>query len=165
MTTSALGVFVLIGLIVGGRTPDDRCAATRTFVLTRAITPVIGQSPIWVTAGRGPLVWPGADKAIELLIVRDRAVPGLALIVGRNRQTGVPVKFTKTGSTLGIRNEKFQLDAIGLKPRTATAPDFNRYTFHTADLWVGGEGCYELVARVGRQMATMYLQVERRGNK
>ncbi len=141
------------------------CPTAKPTLLTMAVTPVVGQSPAWLTWGKGPLAWLGPDKPLGILFVRDRAVRGPATLSGRQRASGAKVRFGKTGSTLGLREDRIQLDALGTKPRTATPKDLERYSFHMLDVWFPDSGCYEVTARVGSQQSVILVNVEKRRGK
>jgi len=157
-------VLMACGLVRPAASQDD-CPATRPFQLTTAVAPVMGKSPLWVTPGRGPVAWKDPNTAVSLLFVRDRAIPGAAVVTARHRASGARVRFGKFGSTLGLREERFQLDALGAKPKTATAADFQKYTFHQSEAWFPESGCYEITGRVGREQAVIVLKVEQRAAK
>jgi hypothetical protein len=72
----------------------------------------------------------------------------------------VKVKFSAPGSTLGVREERFKLDQIGIKPGKVTPQDLQKYSFHRTNVWFSEPGCYELTARVGKQQSVIVVKVE-----
>jgi hypothetical protein len=70
------------------------------------------------------------------------------------------VKFSAPGSTLGVREERFKLDQIGIKPGKVTPQDLQKYSFHRTNVWFSEPGCYELTARVGKQQSVIVVKVE-----
>lgn len=162
MHTWVLGGGFLLGLATLpalAQAPPAECATARPVKLTAAITPAIGQSPIWVTTGRGPIGWEAPDRPVRLLWVRDRAVRGRAIISGREIKTGAKLRLSKAGSTLGLRDEQHELDALGVKPASATLADLSTYSFHNTEAWFPEPGCYEITGRVGREQAVLRLPV------
>lgn len=109
--------------------------------------------------GREPVVWGGPDQAVRMVFIRELSAPGAFVISGRNRATGAKARFGPVGSTLGIREERYQLDAVGFKPKLATAKDLQRYSFHAAEVWFPQAGCYEIAGRAGRRQSMIYVQV------
>lgn len=159
------GFLVLAVLSVLGAGQGSDCPSGRPFQLTRAVAPVIGQSPLWVTTGREPIAWESPTKGVTVLFVRDRSVPGIATLSGRNRTTGAKARFTKSGLGVGFANDTLRLDEEGAKLKTASADDQARYSFHYIAVWFPDSGCYEIAGRVGRQRPTIYLKVEKRTGK
>jgi hypothetical protein len=116
---------------------------------------------MWVTTGTGPIVWKGPNDPVTLLWVRDVSVTGSALLNGQRRGASpVKVRFSAPGSTLGVREERYKLDQIGVKPGKATPEDLQKYSFHRTNVWFSEPGCYELTARVGRQQSLIVLRVD-----
>lgn len=159
----AVAFVMAVALHAAGQTAD--CPASKLRPLIPAIAPVLGDSPLWVTAGRGPTVWPGADKPIDLLLVRDRAVAGAAIVAGKHRASGGTARFGRPGTTAGLWEERYRLDQAGTKPRAATPEDLERYSFHAAEGVFPEPGCYEITGRVGPQQVTIFLNLEKRGPK
>lgn len=156
----ACGSLATLLSIVPTITSGQDCPADKPFLLTMAVTPTVGKSPIWATWGKGALTWKAPDTAVGILIVRDRAVKGQTIVSGRHRASGAKVRFGKAGSTLGVREERLELDALGAKPRTATPKDLERYAFHMLDVWFPQPGCYEVTGRVGREQATFVINLQ-----
>jgi hypothetical protein len=137
----------------------EDCPTARPAVLTKALTPVVGKSPLWLTWGTGPVPWKSANDPVQLMFVRDRSVPGQAFVSGKHRGSNAPLRFTKFGETLGTRLTRYTLAPLGWKPSLAKAEDFDKYEFDRVFGWFAEAGCFEITARVGRQQSTMYLQV------
>jgi hypothetical protein len=147
-----------LGAADAGRSQED-CPTGRASVLTRSITPVFGKGPLWVTPGPGPIKWSTPNDPVELMWVRDRTVPGQAVVTGAHRVSGAKVKFTRFGSRLSARIDRLTLDNVGRRPKLATDKDVNLYIFEQVDGYFPEPGCYEMSGRVGRQQTTIYLRV------
>jgi hypothetical protein len=135
------------------------CPTGKPVTLVRGIGPVLGQSPLWVTPGRFPIKWDGPNHPVQLLWVIDANARGQILVTGKHRDTRALLRFTKFGDTLGERQARFALDPLGYKPKQATAADLQRYGFDLIYAWFPEAGCYEIQGRVGRQQATIYLEI------
>jgi hypothetical protein len=158
-------VWVLGGVLVvaSGVTAhaQEPCAPGKSRPLVQSLTPVTGQSPMWVTTGAGPIAWKGPNDPVTLLWIRDVSVAGSALLNGQRRGSApVKVRFSAPGSTLGVREERYKLDQIGFKPGKVTPEDLQKYSFHRTNVWFSEPGCYELTARVGRQQSVIVLKVD-----
>ncbi len=152
------GVLLLTSIPTHAQEP---CSPAKTRQLVQSLTPVAGQSPMWVTTGAGSVAWKGPNEPVTFLWVRDVSVTGSALLNGqRQGAAAVKVKFSAPGSTLGIREERFKLDQIGIKPGKVTPQDLEEYSFHRTNVWFSEPGCYELTARVGRQQSLIVLKVD-----
>lgn len=159
MNRWVLGVVLL--LTSDATHAQEPCAPAKPRQLVQSLTPVTGQSPMWVTTGAGPVVWKGPNEPVTLLWVRDVSVTGSALLNGqRQGAASTKVKFSAPGSTLAIREERFKLDQIGIKPGKVTPQDLQKYSFHRTNVWFSEPGCYELTARVGRQQSLIVLKVD-----
>ncbi len=157
-------VFLIVSMTVGPATADALaaqapCPTGKPASLVRGLGPVVGQSPIWVTPGRFPIKWDGPNYPVQLLWVIDAAARGQIFVTGRNRDTKALLRFTKFGDTLGERQARFALDPLGYKPKQAPPEELRRYGFDLIYGWFPETGCYEIQARVGRQQATIYLEI------
>ena len=132
----------------------------RPEVLVRGVVPVIGDGPLWVAAGNDAIPWAGPNEGIAVLWVRDYEVSGVALISGANRATGAKAGFARTTSALDARNEQHRLGRLGIQPDGISQADLRRYSFHRGAVFFPEPGCYEITAQVGREKATLYLNVE-----
>jgi hypothetical protein len=152
------GVLLLVSTATSAQQP---CVPAKSRQLVQSLTPVTGQSPMWVTTGTGPPVWKGPNDPLTFLWIRDVSVAGSALINGQRQGAAtVKVKFSAPGSTLGVREERFKLDQIGIKPGKVTPQDLQKYSFHRTNVWFSEPGCYELTARVGKQQSVIVVKVE-----
>jgi hypothetical protein len=163
MKCRVLGALLLAMGVAAGVAAQEECPTGKPKVLVPAISPVVGQSPMWATAGStaSNAEWESADKPVGVMWVRDLAVVGPAVLTGSLK--GKPdqrVLFAERGSTLGVKNPKFALTGLGLKPSKATLADVQKYGFYQADVWFPSTGCYEIQARVGKTDSTIYLNVE-----
>lgn len=161
-----LSAALLAMAIVSRVSAQDDCPTGRPRPLLSAITPVVGQSPLWATTGLGAIVWEAPDKPISVLWIRDVTVKGPALIAGQLRGTpATRVRFTTRGSTLGVREERYKLDGLGMKPTKASQADLQKYGFYQTDVYFPAAGCYEFTGRVGSQQSMIYLRVAPRTGK
>jgi len=141
----------------------QECPTGKPKVLVPAISPVVGQSPMWATGGStsATLDWESAEKAVGVMWVRDLAVVGPAVLTGNVQgKTDQRVLFAERGSTLGVKSPKFALTGLGLKPSKASLADVQKYGFYQTDVWFPAPGCYEIQARVGKTPSTIYLTVD-----
>lgn len=152
------GVLLLVSTPAYAQQP---CAPAKPRQLVQSLTPVAGQSPMWVTTGSGPIIWKGPNDPLTFLWVRDVSVNGSALLNGqRQGAANVKVKFSAPGSTLGVREERYKLDQVGIKPGNVTPQDLQKYSFHRTNVWLTEPGCYELTARVGKQQSVIVVKVD-----
>ncbi|HAK57201.1 MAG TPA: hypothetical protein DCP38_17235 [Acidobacteria bacterium] len=129
-------------------------------VLVRGIIPVTGDGPLWVGVAGGELDWAGPNDGVTVVWVRDYEVRGAVLISGANRGSGERAGFADTASALGTRNERYRLENLGFQPNSISQADLRRYSFHRGAVFFPEPGCYEITAQVGRETATLYLNVE-----
>lgn len=144
---------------------QDECPSPKPTRLLSAITPVIGQSPMWATTGTGPITWKGPNTPVVVVWVRDLSVPGQGALTGQRR--GAPtakVRFQTFGSTLGVKQERYVLDQLGSKPPKISQEDLRKYSFHQTEVWFPEPGCYDITARVGKQQAVIVLNIPKPGD-
>lgn len=152
--------FTLCLLLAASRaSAQGDCPTARSARLIPAITPVVGQSPMWITTGAGPLAWKGPSEPVVVLWVRDQSVRGPALLSGQQRGGGAKVRFSRPGALSAFRDEQMKLDSIGLKPSKVTPEELQKYSFHQTEVWFPAAGCYELSARVGREQSVIVMRV------
>jgi hypothetical protein len=163
MKCRVLGALLLAMGVATGVAAQEECPSGKPKLLVPAISSVVGQSPMWATggAGVGGVDWVAADKPVGVLWVRDLAVVGPAIITGQLRGTpATRVLFAERGSTLGVKQEKFALTGLGIKPGKATLADVQKYGFYQVDAWFPSVGCYEMTGRVGKTESKIYLDVQ-----
>ena len=161
MKCRVLGALFLAMGVATGVAAQEECPTGKPTVLLKAISPVLGEGPIWATTGAATVDWVDAEKPVGVLWVRDLSITGPALLTGQLRgKPDVRVLFAERGSTLGVKQPKFTLTGLGLKPPKASLADVQKYAFHQTDVWFPSTGCYEITGRVGKTPATLYLQVE-----
>lgn len=153
-----IGIISSAGTVLSAGQAED-CAAGRPFNLTAAVTPVVGKTPLWLTWGKGALKWNNAEAPLEILFVRDRTVTGAAIVSGKSLSGSAKVTFGKFGSTVAVKQDRFQLDNLGTKLKTASPTDLQKYSFNLVNVYFPEPGCYELSARVGREQATIVMNV------
>lgn len=163
MRLGTLGCSLLV-LLTASTAGAQECPTGKPATVTRALPPVFGQTPLWVTAGSTPIKWEDPQKPVQLVWVLDATAQGLAMVTGKNRATGAALRFTKVGDTLGQRQVKYELNR-SYKPSLAKPDDFTKYSFDRNFAWFPEPGCYEIAARVGRQQAKIYLQVGKPSGK
>jgi hypothetical protein len=139
------------------------CSSGRPFRLIPTITPVVGQSPLWMTTGSGPIAWEGPKDPVQVLVVRDVAVKGPAFLSGKQRTGAAKARFAF--ASLGLHDERIKLDDLGFKPATVKEGDLQKYAFHRMFIWFPEPSCYEITARVGRQQSLIYLNVAPKAGK
>ncbi len=162
MRVETLGaVLVATGLaVVSPAYGQEECPVGRPEILVRGIIPVTGDGPLWVGAGSGTISWAGPNEGVTVLWIRDYEVSGPAMISGANRASGAKAGFARTTSALGSRTERYRLENIGFQPDDISQADLRRYSFHRGAVFFPEPGCYEITARVGRETAALYLEVE-----
>ncbi len=162
MRVETLGaVLVATGLVVVAPAyGQEECPVGRSEILVRGIIPVTGDGPMWVGVGSGTIRWTGPNEGVTVLWIRDYEVSGPALISGANRVSGAKAGFARTTSALGERNERYRLENIGFQPNDISQADLRRYSFHRGAVFFPEPGCYEITAQIGREKATLYLDVE-----
>lgn len=160
MRSWTLGCSLLV-LLAPSTAVAQECPTGKPAPVTRVLPPVFGQSPLWVTAGSAPIKWEGSADPVQLVWVLDGSVRGPAMVTGKNRVTGALLRFTRFGDRLGERQSRYKLDPLGYKPSLAKPDDFQKFSFDRNYAWFPEPGCYEITGRVGRQQATIYLQVGR----
>ncbi len=160
---SLLAVMLLLaaaaGTATGAGAVQPPCPTGKPVSLVRGVGPVLGASPIWVTPGRFPIKWDGPNYPVQLLWVIDANARGQIVLTGKKRDSKVVARFTKFGDTLGERRARWILDPLGYTPKQVAQADLRRYGFDLIYAWFAEPGCYEIQARVGRQQATIYLEV------
>ena len=163
MRVETLGaVLVATGLaVVAPAYGQEECPVGRSQILVRGIIPVTGDGPMWVGVGSGTVRWVGPNEGVTVLWIRDYEVSGPALISGANRVSGAKAGFARTASALGERNERYRLENIGFQPDDISQADLRRFSFHRGAVFFPEPGCYEITAQVGREKATLYLDIER----
>lgn len=139
------------------------CPSGRLFRLIPTIAPVLGQSPLWITTGTGPIAWEGSNNPVQVLLVRDVAVKGAAFVSGKQRTGAVKARFAF--ASLGLPSDQIKLDEFGIKPGTVKDADLQKYAFHRMYIWFPEASCYEITARVGRAQSLIYLNVAPKAGK
>lgn len=152
-----LGLALVLAPLQSPASAQDECPSGRPFRLIPTIAPVVGQSPMWVTTGSGPIVWEGSNHPAPVVWIRDRAVKGPAFLSGKDRAGTGKARFATT--LYGLPEERFKLDLLGVKPTAVKEVDLQRYTFHRTYVWFPAAACYEITARVGQQQSMIYLSV------
>lgn len=161
-----LGAVLLAASGATSVSAQDDCAVGSAKPMVSAITPVVGQSPLWATTGIGAIAWAGPDKPVGVLWVRDLSVVGPGFITGQLKGTpATKVRFTTRGSTLGVKEERYRFDGLGMKPAKVTQADLQKYGFYQTDVWFPAAGCYEITGRVGRQQSVIYFRVAQKTGK
>ena len=136
------------------------CPQEHPHLVVPAVRPAFGSSPLWLSA-RPHLTWRGPRAAVPVIWIRDRSVPGLAVVSGRDRGSGARARFGNAGSTLRVREERYQIGWTGVRLRDVATADLRRFVFVPSDVWFPTPGCYEIVASVGLSKSVFVLNVER----
>ena len=147
-------------IVVSSAYGQEECPRGRPQSLVRGVIPVTGDGPLWVAVGSGSIGWAGPNEGIAVIWVRDREVSGVALISGANLASAAKAGFAQTTLALAARNERYRLDVYGVQPEGVSRADLRRYSFHRGAVFFPEPGCYEITAQVGREKATLYLNVE-----
>lgn len=145
-------------LLAAAATAQD-CPTGKPSVITRAVPAVLGQGPLWVTAGSHPIKWESSASPVQLVWVLDASARGQAIVTGKHARSGALLKFTRFGDTLGERQSRYQINPLGYRPSLAKPEDLKKFGFDRSYAWIPEPGCYELTARVGRQQTKIFLQV------
>ena len=140
---------------------QEECPMGRPDSVTRSIIlPVIGDGPLWVGVGRDGISWTGPNEGVPVLWVRDYEVTGTLMITGAHRDSGATAGFADTTAAVGRRTERHRLGNLGFQPDGISQADLRRYSFHRGAVFFPEPGCYKITARIGREEATLYLNVE-----
>lgn len=137
-------------------TGQDDCPTGSPTRLVSNITPVIGQSPLWVAAGDKPFKWKGPNNPVKLLWLRDVTAKGPAWITGKARTGTGKASFSR--ALYGLPTEKLPLDAMGERIDGIKEADMKRFAFYWVFVFFSTPGCYEITGRIGRQPAVIYLR-------
>ena len=164
MRYATLGCGLLL-LLVAWPAGAQECPTGKPTLLTRALPRALGPGPLWVMAESWPIKWKASGAPVQLIWVIDASVPGQAIVMGKHRESGLPIRFTAFGDTLGERQLRHQIDPFGYKPSLARPEDFTKYSFDRSYVWFPEPGCYELTGRVGRQQATIHLEAVKSAGK
>ena len=163
MKVGCLGAaLVLMGLVVVSPAfGQEACPMGSPETLVRNFNRVLGDGPLWVALRTEALGnWEGRNEGIPLVWVRDYEVSGAVLISGANRESGEAARFAESTVGLSNRNERHRLGNIGYQPDNVDQAALRRYSFHRGAVFFPEPGCYEIMARVGRETATLWLNVE-----
>ncbi len=162
MKVETLGaVLVATGLfVVSPAYGQEECPMGRPETLVRSVIQVIGDDPLWVGVGSDAIRFAGPNEGVPVIWVRDNEVSGAVLISGANRASGATAGFAKTTVALGAGNERYRLETYGFQPDGISQADLRRYSFHRGAVFFPEPGCYEITAQVGREKATLFLNVE-----
>lgn len=166
MKSWALGI-ALLGLAAASpASAQDECPSGRPVRLIPTLNPVIGQSPVWMTAGQTtgtkPIAWQGSNHPVQILWIRDLAVKGPVVLTGKIRGGKEKVTFAKV--LYGLPLDRFKFDQLGDKPANVKEADLKRYAFHRTYVWFPMAGCYEVTARVGTQQSVLSFKVAQGGD-
>lgn len=151
------GVALALAMTASPVYAQSDCPSGRPSRLIPSITPVVGQSPLWITTGSGPVAWESAKDPVQVLVVRNVAVKGPAFLSAKPRAGTAKVRFAF--ASLGLPVERIKLDDLGIKPSTVKDAELKKYAFHRMFIWFPEPNCYEITARVGREQSLIYLNV------
>ena len=161
MDYRTLGVVLLVALVAAPADAQD-CASTKPAVVSGAVPKAIGKSPIWMTAESIPIKWTDAGTPVQLIWLIDAEAREPFMVSGKHLGSGAPVKFTKIGDRVGIKEVRWRLDPLGFKPASAKPQEFKKFNFDRNFGWFPAAGCYEIRGQARNQVSIMLVQV---GNK
>jgi hypothetical protein len=156
-----LGLTLLVTLVAFAAVPTggQDCTSGKPAVVSGAVPRAIGKSPIWMTAESIPIKWTDPGTPVQLIWIIDAKSREPFYVSGKNRASGVPVKFTKIGDRVGMRQPRWRLDPIGFKPAQAKPQDLQKYAFDRTFGWFPSGGCYEIRGQARGQESIMLVQV------
>lgn len=159
MKRRVFGVVVLLFAATVALPAQNDCPPASPVRLISNLTPVLGQSPLWIAAGGRPLSWKGPNVPVKLLVVRDVAATGPAFLAGTAAK-GTTGKVTFSRALYGLPTDRLPLDALGEKLENIRDADIKKYAFYWVYIHFSAPGCYEIGGRVGRQQPSVFLRLE-----
>ena len=155
---------VLTGLVVVSPSyGQEACLMGSPETLVRNFNRVLGDGPLWVAVSGDALGnWEGRNEGMPVIWVRDYEISGAVLISGANRESGEAARFAESTVGLSNRNERHRLGNIGYQPDNVSQAALRRYSFHRGAVFFPEPGCYEITARVGRENAMIFVNVEQK---
>lgn len=156
MKLRVLGVALFLLTAAVPAAGQDECPTGPSTRLVSNITPVIGQSPLWVAAGDKPFRWKGPNTPVKLLWIRDVTAKGPAWITGKARTGPGKAAFSRT--LYGLPMDKLPLDALGEKIDGIREADLKRFVFYWVFVAFSTPGCYEITGRIKGQPTVIYLR-------
>jgi hypothetical protein len=135
------------------------CASGKPAVISGAVPRALGKSPIWMTAASLPIKWSEPGTPVQVIWIIDAAAREPFYVSGKHQASGAPVKFTKIGDRVGMRQARWRLDPLGFKPAQAKPQDLEKYAFDRSFAWFPSAGCYEIRAQARGQETTILVSV------
>lgn len=139
---ATLATLVALPAVPAGGQED--CPSGKPAIVSGAVPRALGKSPIWMTAESLPIKWKGPGDPVQLVWLMDAAAREPFYVSGKHRASGAPVKFTKIGDRVGLRESRWRLDPVGFKPPQAKPQDLAKYGFDRNYAWFPSAGCYEI---------------------
>lgn len=158
MAFRTLGFLLLVAFAAVPAGAQD-CASGKPAIVSGAVPRAIGKSPIWMSAESIPIKWTEPGTPVQLIWLIDAAAREPFYVSGKHRASGAPVKFTKIGDRVGMRQVRWRLDPLGFKPTHAKPQDFKKYNFDRTFAWFPSPGCYELRGQTRGQESVILVQV------
>ena len=161
MLYRTLGLTLLVTLVAFAAVPagGQDCSSGKPAIVSGAVPRALGKSPFWLTAESLPVKWTDPDNPVQLIWIIDGAAREPYYVSGKHRASGAPVKFTKIGDRVGMRQTRWRLDPIGYKPAQAKPQDLEKYNFDRTFAWFPSGGCYEFRGQARNQETIILVQV------
>jgi hypothetical protein len=160
MNYRTLGFTLAVALVSAPAAAQD-CASDKPLLVSGAVPRALGKSPIWMTSESFPIKWTDAGTPAQLIWLIDAKAREPFYVSGKHLASGAPVKFTKIGDRVGMRQTRWRLDPLGYKPTHAKPQDFKQFIFDRNFAWFPAAGCYEM-RQARDQVSIIRVQV---GNK
>jgi hypothetical protein len=157
--TLGLSLLMSFAAFVAVPAGGQDCMSAKPAIVSGAVPRALGKSPIWVTAESIPIKWTDPAVPVQLIWIIDAEAREPYYVSGRHRVSGVPIKFTKIGDRVGMRQPRWRLDPLGFKPAKATPKDIQKYTFDRTFAWFTAGGCYEIRGQARNQETVILVQV------
>jgi hypothetical protein len=139
-----LTLFAILMALAAVPAGGQDCPSGKPAIVSGAVPRALGKSPIWMTAESLPVKWTDPGTPVQLVWIIDAAAREPFYVSGKHRASGVPVKFTKIGDRVGMRQARWRLDPVGFKPPQAKPQDLKKYGFDRTFAWFPSAGCYEI---------------------
>lgn len=161
MYDRTLGFTLLVTVVALAAVPAGRqdCTSGKPAIVSGAVPRALGKSPFWLTAESFPIKWTDPDAPVQLIWIIDAAAREPYYVSGKHRASGAPMKFTKVGDRVGMRQVRWRLDPLGLKPAQAKPQDLEKFSFDRTYAWFPSAGCYEIRGQARNQETIILVQV------
>lgn len=161
MDHRTLGFLLLVLLVALAAAPAraQDCASAKPSIVSGAVPRALGKSPIWMTAESLPVKWTDGGTPVQLIWLIDAAAREPFYVSGKHLKSGAPVKFTKIGDRVGMKQARWRLDPLGFRPAQAKPQDLKKHAFDRTFGWFPTPGCYEIRGQARDQVSVIFVQV------